>query len=170
MLRLKMVPSLATCLIAVDLFAWSASALYEHSTEVLADPCAPSIASDAPAPRRSGPITLISAAEAAPESGLAGIASWYGQHWQGRETASGTRFNWRKLTAAHRTLPLNTPVRVTNQENGRSVVVVVNDRGPYVDGRVIDLSLAAAKRLGMLHDGLAQVCIEPLDRPSSNFT
>ena len=89
-----------------------------------------------------------------------GIASWYGMHWQGRKTASGTRFDVRKLTAAHRTLPLNTIVRVTNLLNGATVEVLVNDRGPYVGARVIDLSEAAAKRLNMVRKGLVPVRIE----------
>ena len=89
-----------------------------------------------------------------------GIASWYGMHWQGRKTASGVRFDTRKLTAAHRTLPLNTVVRVTNLLNGDSVIVLINDRGPYVGKRVIDLSEAAAKRLSMTKKGLVPVRIE----------
>jgi rare lipoprotein A len=99
-------------------------------------------------------------AEHAPS--LEGIASWYGEHWQGRKTASGTRFDVSKLTAAHRDLPLNTRVRVTNLLNGRSVEVLVNDRGPYVGKRVLDLSEAAAKRLGMIKRGLAPVRIETI--------
>jgi len=98
---------------------------------------------------------------------MAGIASWYGEHWQGRKTASGTRFDMRKLTAAHRSLPLNTRVRVTNIENGRSVVVLINDRGPYVDGRVIDLSTAAARRLGMIREGVVPVEIEVVARANT---
>lgn len=94
-----------------------------------------------------------------------GVASWYGFHWQGRKTASGTRFDTRLLTAAHRSLPLNTIVRVTNLLNGRSVEVLVNDRGPYVGHRVIDLSEAAAKQLDMVKKGLAPVRIELL-RPA----
>ena len=97
---------------------------------------------------------------APPHDGMAGVASWYGAHWQGRETASGTRFDMRKLTAAHRSLPLNSQVRVTNLENGRSVVVLINDRGPDVDGRVIDLSTAAARHLGMIKEGLVPVRIQ----------
>lgn len=93
---------------------------------------------------------------------LTGIASWYGEHWQGRKTASGTRFDIAKLTAAHRSLPLNTIVRVTNFLNGRSVEVLVNDRGPYVGRRVLDLSEAAAKRLDMIKKGLAPVRIETI--------
>ncbi len=89
-----------------------------------------------------------------------GVASWYGEHWQGRTTASGKPFDERKLTAAHRTLPLNTRVRVTNLKTGQSVEVTITDRGPYADGRVIDLSKAAAKKLGMMKEGLVPVRIE----------
>jgi rare lipoprotein A len=91
-----------------------------------------------------------------------GVASWYGEHWQGRTTASGKPFDDRKLTAAHRTLPLNAHVRVTNLKTGRSVDVTITDRGPYIGGRVIDLSKAAAKKLGMVKEGLVPVRIEAL--------
>jgi rare lipoprotein A len=91
-----------------------------------------------------------------------GLASWYGDQEQGRLTASGQRFDARKLTAAHRTLPLDTKVKVTNLENGKSVEVKVNDRGPYIPGRVLDLSTEAAKLLGMEKQGLALVRIEVL--------
>jgi rare lipoprotein A len=94
-----------------------------------------------------------------------GIASWYGLHWQGRRTASGTRFDTRLLTAAHRSLPLNTIVRVTNLLNGRTVEVLVNDRGPYVGHRVIDLSEAAAQRLDMVKKGVVPVRIETVPPP-----
>jgi rare lipoprotein A len=89
-----------------------------------------------------------------------GVASWYGDHWRGRTTASGKPFDERKLTAAHRTLPLNTRVRVTNLKTGRSVEVTITDRGPYADGRLIDLSKAAAKKLGMVKEGLVPVRIQ----------
>ncbi len=89
-----------------------------------------------------------------------GIASWYGPRFHGRKTANGDVFNQNKMTAAHRTLPLGTKVEVTNVKNGKSVEVHINDRGPYVDGRVIDLSRAAAIRLGMKEGGLARVRIE----------
>lgn len=89
-----------------------------------------------------------------------GVASWYGGRHNGRLTASGERFDESKLTAAHRSLPLATTARVTNLENGRTIEVKVNDRGPYVDGRVIDLSTRAAQELGMTKEGLALVRIE----------
>lgn len=87
-------------------------------------------------------------------------ASWYGNEFRGRPTASGVRFDPRRMTAAHRTLRLGTRVRVTELKSGRSVVVEINDRGPYVKGRGIDLSQAAARSLGMVQRGVAQVAIE----------
>jgi rare lipoprotein A len=85
------------------------------------------------------------------------VASWYGQQHQGLKTASGEIFDKNKLTAAHRTLPFGTRLRVTNVENGKTVVVRVNDRGPYVAGRVLDLSYGAAQALGMTGAGVARV-------------
>ena len=86
-----------------------------------------------------------------------GIASWYGKKFHGRRTANGERFDMYALTAAHRSLPFGTKVRVTNLENGRSVMVRVNDRGPFIRGRVIDLSYAAAKDLRMVRQGVVKV-------------
>lgn len=86
-----------------------------------------------------------------------GIASYY---WQPQRVASGGWFNPNAMTAAHKTLPFGTRVRVTNQRNGKSVVVTINDRGPYVAGRVIDLSKAAAAEIGMINSGLAPVKVE----------
>jgi rare lipoprotein A len=91
-----------------------------------------------------------------------GVASHYGIWHHGRRTASGERFDERKLTAAHPTLPLGTQIRVTNIENGRAVKVRINDRGPYVKGRILDLSTRAAKELGIGKKGLAEVRIEIL--------
>jgi len=91
-----------------------------------------------------------------------GVASWYGGRFHGRKTASGEMYNLFKLTAASRTLPLGTYVLVRNEENGRVVIVRINDRGPYVDGRIIDLSQAAAYRLGMMQGGIAMVQVIPL--------
>lgn len=89
-----------------------------------------------------------------------GLASWYGPGFHGRTTASGERFDQNELTAAHRELPFGSEVKVTNLENGRSIVVAINDRGPYVPGRVIDLSKAAARRLGMVEEGIVKVRVE----------
>jgi rare lipoprotein A len=86
-----------------------------------------------------------------------GLASYYGPGLAGRPTASGEKFNPKDLTAAHRKLPFGACLRVVNMENGRSVEVRVNDRGPFVKGRVVDVSLAAAKQLDMLKKGLARV-------------
>ncbi|MFZ2168702.1 MAG: septal ring lytic transglycosylase RlpA family protein [Methylococcaceae bacterium] len=86
-----------------------------------------------------------------------GEASWYGPGFHGKETASGESFNTNKMTAAHPSLPLGTKVEVTNLEKDKTVEVRINDRGPYVDGRVIDLSRAAAKKLDMEQDGTTKV-------------
>jgi rare lipoprotein A len=90
-----------------------------------------------------------------------GKASYYARHFNGRKTASGERLNPNRLTAASKTLPLGTRVQVTNLENGRVVHVTINDRGPYVRGRVIDLTPRAAEALAMSHQGIARVEIRP---------
>ena len=89
-----------------------------------------------------------------------GEASWYGPGFHGKKTASGEIYDQRDMTAAHRKLPLGTEVVVTNLENGRKVEVEINDRGPYANGRIIDLSRAAGKKLGIISDGTAEVRIE----------
>lgn len=86
-----------------------------------------------------------------------GVASWYGGKFHGRRTASGEVYDMHELTAAHRTLPFGTVVRVTHVENRRSVEVRITDRGPFIKGRIIDLSYAAAKRLDMIREGVARV-------------
>ena len=88
-----------------------------------------------------------------------GIASWYGEPFHGRKTASGERYDMNELTAAHPTLPFGTVVRVRNLDNGRTVVVRINDRGPSVPGRIIDVSYAAAVHLGIIEAGVAEVAI-----------
>lgn len=113
--------------------------------------------------RRDIPVPVPRPAEAAVDRVVykeIGAASWYGPGFHGRETASGETFNQNHLTAAHRRLPLGTRVTVTNLENGKSVSVAINDRGPYAGGRVLDLSKAAARRLGMVDDGVVKVRIE----------
>lgn len=93
-----------------------------------------------------------------------GVASWYGRKFHHKRTSSGERYNMYELTAAHKTLPLASRVLVTNLNNGRQVIVKVNDRGPFVSNRLIDLSYAAAKRLGMVGRGLANVDVKALDK------
>ncbi|MDH3473904.1 MAG: septal ring lytic transglycosylase RlpA family protein [Rhodospirillales bacterium] len=89
-----------------------------------------------------------------------GIGSWYGPGFHGRQTASGEIFDQTKLTAAHPTLPLHSWIKVTNLTNKRSVLLLVNDRGPYVDGRIVDVSRRAAQLLGIVKRGLAKVRVE----------
>lgn len=92
-----------------------------------------------------------------------GLASWYGKKFHGRKTSSGERYDMHRMTAAHKTLPLPTYALVTNLENGRSAVVKVNDRGPFVGNRIIDLSYAAAQRLDMVTTGTAHVEVRSID-------
>lgn len=96
-----------------------------------------------------------------------GTASWYGRQFHGRKTASGETFDMNAMTAAHRSLPLNCYIRVTNRNNGKSVVVKVNDRGPFHGNRVVDLSYGAAKQLGITSAGTAKVSIERVAGPNS---
>ena len=102
---------------------------------------------------------LMLAASALPASAQCGRASWYALN---SRTASGERMNPSALTAAHRSLPFGTKVKVTNQSNGRSVVVRINDRGPFVRGRMLDLSRGAAQKLGFVSSGHAGVCMASL--------
>jgi rare lipoprotein A len=97
-----------------------------------------------------------------------GLASWYGRQFNGRKTASGERFDMNAMTAAHRSLPLACYIRVTNQDNGKSVVVKVNDRGPFHGKRILDLSYAAAQKIGITQRGTGNVTIERIEDPSSN--
>ncbi|HSH48823.1 MAG TPA: septal ring lytic transglycosylase RlpA family protein [Halomonas sp.] len=116
-------------------------------------------------PRTLSAVLLTAALTGGASAGVAqastvdqkGVASYYADFFQGRTTASGEVFNQAALTAAHRTLPFGTRVTVTRRDNGEQVEVVINDRGPFVDGRIIDLSKRAARELGMLHRGTAQV-------------
>ena len=91
-----------------------------------------------------------------------GKASWYGPGFHGKKTSSGERFDMNTLSAAHRTLPIPSYARVTNLSNGKSVVVRINDRGPFHGNRVMDLSKAAAKELGFIHTGTANVKVEQI--------
>ncbi|MFQ5849413.1 MAG: septal ring lytic transglycosylase RlpA family protein [Candidatus Binatia bacterium] len=117
------------------------------------------------------PTNVKAPARLPPGSGASqtGLASWYGPGFHGRLTASGEIYNQYELTAAHRTLPLGSRVMVTSLQNGRSVEVSINDRGPFVKGRIIDLSYAAAKALGMVGPGTIPVHIELIDSGPSRI-
>jgi rare lipoprotein A len=107
--------------------------------------------------------TTIIAPGAWPLSVEQGLASYYGREFHGRKTANGERFDMNGLTAAHRTLPFGTVVRVTNLSNNKSVTVRINDRGPFVEGRIIDLAQGAAKQIGL--DGVEEVRLEIIKYP-----
>ncbi|MFH1738468.1 MAG: septal ring lytic transglycosylase RlpA family protein [bacterium] len=89
-----------------------------------------------------------------------GIASWYGEKYHGRQTASGERYNMNAMTAAHPSLPFGSRVKVTNLENGQNAKLRINDRGPFVRGRIIDVSYRAARKLGFVRQGLTRVKID----------
>ena len=104
--------------------------------------------------------SVISTGSASAKNGCGG-ASWYALS---SRTASGERMNASKLTAAHRSLRFGTKLRVTNSRNGKSVIVRINDRGPFIRGRILDLSKAAANQIGMIHSGHAKVCFDIVSR------
>jgi rare lipoprotein A len=106
-------------------------------------------------------------APATPESGETGLASWYGHPYHGRASASGEIYDMEQMTAAHRTLPFGTLVRVHDLDNEKSVDVRINDRGPFVDGRIIDLSHAAAQAIEMIGPGTAHVRLEIVSAPAA---
>ncbi|WBY03978.1 septal ring lytic transglycosylase RlpA family protein [Ramlibacter tataouinensis] len=116
----------------------------------------PATAPDAPAPE-AGSEAVSPAAEAEPFQ--RGVASWYGPRFHGRRTASGERFDMNALTAAHPSLPFGTRVTVRSLVNGREVTVRINDRGPFAPGRIIDLSHAAARVIGLLGPGVKRVAL-----------
>lgn len=136
-----------------------------RSPDAIREPAAPRIASGLRTWALLGALALLGGCSTFGGVGSSetGEASYYAQAHHGKRTASGERFNQNALTAAHRTLPFGTQVRVTNLNNERSVVVRINDRGPFVRGRIIDVSRAAAERLGMLRAGVVPVRIEVLD-------
>ena len=116
---------------------------------------------------------LLQACSSAPSAGTdavsaggvysqVGMASWYGGKFHGRKTASGQRYDMHAMTAAHKTLPFGTRVRVTNLVNERSVVLTINDRGPFVKGRIVDVSMRAAELLRFKHQGTVRVRLEVL--------
>jgi rare lipoprotein A len=152
--RMGSKPSLTT------LVAWTALALGLPGGNVLADKqsALPDVAD------------IAAAIERGNYSVQEGVVSWYGAQFHDRKTASGERFDSGAFTMAHPKLPFGTMVRVTNLRNGRSVVVRVNDRGPFVGKRIADLSQAAASEIGMMHKGVARARIEVLDREAVSAT
>ncbi|PSO63454.1 MAG: septal ring lytic transglycosylase RlpA family lipoprotein [Cyanobacteria bacterium QH_9_48_43] len=121
----------------------------------------PSSQTSGVAPSQTSGIAPSSTGETRP-SQTSGVASWYGPDFDGKKTASGEQFNPQELTAAHPSLPFGTEVEVTNLDNGRSVTVRINDRGAFGDTRVIDLSKAAAKNIGIVDSGVAPVRLDVL--------
>ncbi|HHH14247.1 MAG TPA: septal ring lytic transglycosylase RlpA family protein [candidate division WWE3 bacterium] len=108
-------------------------------------------------------LIALSTSACAKHNGIqTGKGSWYGKKFHGRLTANGEKYNMYALTAAHKTLPFNTMVEVTNLSNNRKVVVRINDRGPYAKGRIIDLSYLAAKKLGYVNKGVAKLKVKVL--------
>ena len=130
-------------------------------------PVRPSTGSTAPAVR---PPDTAEQPEAhgRPVSSEVGMASWYGPPYHNRKAADGSIYDQNAMTAAHRTLPMGTVVRVTNLSNGQSVMVRITDRGPFIDGRIIDLSLAAAKLLDVYRPGTAKVRVEAFAPPEGS--
>ena len=122
-------------------------------------------------PRRTVLFILLLGLRIAPVFGFSesGQASWYGGKFHGRTTASGETFDTNALTAAHKTLPFGTVVEVTNLDNGKAVTVRINDRGPFVEGRIIDLSRAAAEKLDMVGTGVARVEIHLVENPGETL-
>jgi rare lipoprotein A (peptidoglycan hydrolase) len=118
-------------------------------------------------PSRPAPAPAVEPLPASSAGGRVTLASWYGPGFVGQRTASGEVYHRDDLTAASRSLPLGTRVQVTNLNSGRSVVVRINDRGPYVRGRGIDLSQRAAERIGLNHSGVARVSVTRLDATAS---
>ncbi len=107
----------------------------------------------------AGAISMLATTAA---SAACGHASWYGPGFHGRTTANGERFNQGAMTAAHKTLPFGTKLKVTYKRTGKSVIVRINDRGPFIRGRMLDLSKGAAGRIGLISAGAGQVCIQKI--------
>ena len=114
-----------------------------------------------------GFLLILTTGTLAAASDMEGLASWYGGKFHGRHTSSGEVFDTNEFTAAHKTLPFGTIVKVTNLDNGKTTIVKINDRGPFVEDRIIDLSRAAAEAIGMVGPGVARVSLQIVDFVSS---
>ena len=152
---------LITC--ALTLAFLSACATTRHAAPPTAA-AASSLPSTKISPREISQAERLSEFEEIKGEKSACTASWYGREFHGKPTASGENFNMFALTCAHRDYPFGTKVKVTNPANGQEVECIVNDRGPFVGGRDIDLSYAAAKRIGLIGSGVAGVDVQPLGR------
>jgi hypothetical protein len=151
------------CIVGVTVLGCLAGCSLQHEPMPLPSvPSAHEEAAPAPVPQAPAPQMHEAAPVGTPATMQIGTASWYGPGFHGRETASGETFNQHALTAAHRTLPLGTEAKVTNLATGQSVQVKINDRGPYVLGRHLDLSRAAATLIGLIQKGVAKVKIEAM--------
>ncbi len=150
-----------------------------HRSQVAYSPPPPPPATAPVATRRPAPVERFPAPAAAPAASAdellgrpvsieVGLASWYGPPYHNRQAADGSIFDQNALTAAHRELPMGTTVRVTNLATNQSVVAKITDRGPFVEGRTLDLSLAAAKEIGIYRAGVAKVQIEVFAHPGSD--
>ena len=117
------------------------------------------------APGMEAPLVAHLSTPIKPIKTWVGNASWYGPEFNGKETADGERFNSESLTAAHPTLPFGSWVRIVNPRNGKFEVVRINDRGPYQEGREIDVSYRVARKIGLIHSGVTQVRLELLQLP-----
>ena len=137
------------------------------ASTVLAQAAAPAAAASAAvAPAVAAPAADSAKPAASSGDTMSGKAAWYGHKFNGRTTASGQRFNAAAMTAAHPTLPFGSRVKVTNTSNKRSVIVVINDRGPTSPSRIIDVSQAAAKRLGFTRSGVTDVTLKVVGKTS----
>ena len=117
------------------------------------------------APVMEAPLVAHLSAPVKPIKTWVGNASWYGPEFDGKKTANGERFNCESLTAAHPNLPFGSWVRIVNTHNGKFEVVRINDRGPYQEGREIDVSYRVARKLGLIHSGVSQVRLELMELP-----
>jgi rare lipoprotein A len=155
----KLSLTLISALFATAAFAQAPAAPAKAEAQKAPVPSANAPQSSAPA---AAPAAKAAAPVAAGSDSLEGKAAWYGKKFAGRKTASGQRFNPNAMTAAHPTLPMGSKVKVTNTKNNKSVVVVINDRYPAAGGRIIDVSRAAARKLGFVRSGVTDVKLEVL--------
>jgi rare lipoprotein A len=156
----------AVCrVLAVSLAILAAGCHRGHRPTAPSSQLPPAPSPTTPGPARPSPPSTPSAPAVPIIQGEQGLASWYGHPYHGRPTTNGEIYNMYELTAAHRTLPFNTQVRVHDLDNGRDVTVRINDRGPFVEGRIIDLSYAGARAINMIGPGVARVQLEILGLP-----